>query len=186
MRGAWAFALAAFLSALPLAGCLKSVGADDGVPKENYVCREASGVDGVWLMFDRSNKNEPESVVAVYERGGKRFFRMLAIYHNGKIDDTIEKPVERAKGIAGNPPLCGMDFVWDLTPAADGKLAGRVINPDDGRVYKCKVWYEASKGRLVLRGELLIFGESEYLAPFDETRLPFKIDVSKFSPKAPK
>ena len=62
MRGAWAFVLAAFLSALPLAGCLKSIGADDGVPKENYVCREASGVDGVWLMFDRSNKNEPESV----------------------------------------------------------------------------------------------------------------------------
>jgi hypothetical protein len=145
-----------------------------------------SKIDGVWLLLDRGNNYAPESVVVVYNKNGRRYMKMVAIYHGDKIDDTMEKPLEKAKGIDGNPPLCGMDFVWDLVPADGGKYVGHVVDPDSGSVYKCKVWYDESKKKLVMRGELLIFGENEYLVPFDINKLPFKIDISKFSPNIPK
>ena len=148
--------------------------------------RGISSVDGVWLMLDKDANNEPESVIVVYERGGVRSAKMVAIYHNGKIDDTIEKPLERAKGLEGNPPLCGLDFVWDLKPSDGGKYVGKVVNPDDGGVYRCKLWVDVPSQRLVLRGELFVFGESEYLVPFDAAKLPFNLDVSKLSPVLPK
>lgn len=182
---------AAFAAAL-LCSCIKSDGSTHvecpsaAAPAPNETPRGISSVDGVWLMLDKDADNEPESVIVVYERGGLRFAKMVAIYHNGKIDDTIEKPLERAKGLAGNPPICGLDFVWNLKPSDGGKYVGKVVNPDDGGVYRCKLWVDVPSQRLVLRGELFVFGESEYLVPFDAAKLPFKLDISKLSPVLPK
>lgn len=183
--------VAAFV-AVQLCSCIKTDGSTQVecpaavVPEQAQTPRGISSVDGVWLMLDKDANNEPESVIVVYESGGMRFAKMVAIYHNGKIDDTIEKPLERAKGLAGNPPLCGLDFVWNLKPSDGGKYVGKVVNPDDGGVYRCKLWVDVSSQRLVLRGELFVFGESEYLVPFDAAKLPFKIDISKLSPVLPK
>lgn len=183
--------VAAFV-AVPLCSCIKTDGSTQVecpaavAPEQAQTPRGISSVDGVWLMLDKDANNEPESVIVVYESGGMRFAKMVAIYHNGKIDDTIEKPLERAKGLAGNPPLCGLDFVWNLKPSDGGKYVGKVVNPDDGGVYRCKLWVDVSSQRLVLRGELFVFGESEYLVPFDAAKLPFKIDISKLSPVLPK
>ena len=101
------------------------------------------------------------------------------------MDDTIEKPIERAKGLDGKPPLCGLDFVWDLIPSSDGKFVGKVVNPDDGGVYRCKLWFDADSKKLVLRGELFVFGANEYLVPFEQSKLPFKLDIAKLSPNPP-
>ena len=183
--------VAAFV-AVQLCSCIKTDGSTQVecpaavAPEQAQTPRGISSVDGVWLMLDKDANNEPESVIVVYECGGMRFAKMVAIYHNGKIDDTIEKPLERAKGLAGNPPLCGLDFVWNLKPSDGGKYVGKVVNPDDGGVYRCKLWVDVSSQRLVLRGELFVFGESEYLVPFDAAKLPFKIDISKLSPVLPK
>lgn len=177
----------AVLGAVLLSSCVKSDGSTHvecpsaAAPSSNDTPRGISSVDGVWLMLDKDANNEPESVIVVYERGGLRFAKMVAIYHNGKIDDTIEKPLERAKGLAGNPPLCGLDFVWNLKLSDGGKYVGKVVNPDDGGVYRCKLWVDVASQKLVLRGELFIFGESEYLVPFDAAKLPFKLDISKLS-----
>ena len=124
--------LTAVFAAALLCSCIKSDGSTHvecpsaAAPAPNETPRGISSVDGVWLMLDKDADNEPESVIVVYERGGLRFAKMVAIYHNGKIDDTIEKPLERAKGLAGNPPLCGLDFVWNLKPSDGGKYVGKI------------------------------------------------------------
>lgn len=171
-------AVLASLACMLAASCSKS----DGSAFPPVPVVEKADIDGLWLMYDG---DEPETVVAVYPRGGKRYAKMVAIYHDSKMDDTIEKPIERAKGLDGKPPLCGLDFVWDLIPSSDGKFVGKVVNPDDGGVYRCKLWLDADSKKLVLRGELFVFGANEYLVPFEQSKLPFKLDIAKLSPNPP-
>ncbi len=160
---------------------LFSCNSDDCLKCANATAKTLN-VDGCWLLRDK--KGEPETVVGVFDKNGVCAVKMLAIYHNGKIDDTIQKPIERAKGIKGNPPLCGLDFAWNLKESK-GKYVGSVVNPDDGKIYSCKLWFDTKKSRLVLRGELFVFGENEYLEQFDISKLPFKISISELKSNPP-
>ncbi len=144
---------------------------------------ERLSVDGYWLMRDKDN--EPQTVVAVYKNSDVRFIKMLAIFHDGKMDDTILKPIEKSKGISGNPSLCGLDFVWNLKESGD-EYVGKVVNPDDAKVYRCRLWYDSKKSKLVMRGELFVFGENEYLEVFDISKLSFKVSQEMLKPNTPK
>ena len=143
----------------------------------------ADSIEGFWLILDSDNK--PESVIAFFEYGDARYGKMVAIFgDDGKISDTLSRPVERAKGIDGNPYLCGLDIIYALKPDGD-RYAGTVVNPDSGCEYDCKVWRQSSD-TLVVRGELLIFGVNQYWRNFDPKLLPEKIELSKLVPYSAK
>lgn len=130
-------------------------------------------IGGFWIIPD-SDTGKPESVAYFYESGGEYAARMVLIYDEdtGKIAETFLAPRERAAGIKSRPYICGLDFIWGLKPEADGKYAGRVVNPDSGHVFKCEVWYDAPSKRLAVRGELLIFGQTNFWLPISADSLP--------------
>lgn len=147
-----------------------------------------SDVEGFWLIQDTDNGNKPESIVYVYQYGGAYYCKMVAIYdeNTGKIDDTIAKPKERADGISGKPFLCGLDFIWGLKPSG-GRLSGSVIDPSSGSIYDCYVWYSKSVGKLAVRGEWFIFGQTQYWVKIAEKDIGVKsvLDVKGFKPNIP-
>ena len=130
-------------------------------------------IAGFWVIPD-SDTGKPESVAYFYESGGICAARMVLIYDEdtGKIAETFLAPRERAKGISSHPHICGLDFIWDLKPESGGRYAGKVVNPDSGHVFKCEVWYDARSKKLAVRGELLIFGQTNFWLPVSADRLP--------------
>ena len=130
------------------------------------VAANVSALDifGKWSIPDDENPDVPQSIALFYKKpDGTAAAKMVAIYHNGKIDDTEAAPKERAKKIDGHPFLCGYDFIHSLIPNAQRtRFAGKVVDPDSGKTYDCEVWFDARKNVLVVRGELLIFGVNQY------------------------
>ena len=124
----------------------------------------ALDIFGKWSIPDDENPDAPQSIVLFYKKSdGTAAAKMIAIYHNGKIDDTEAAPKERAKKINGHPFLCGYDFIHSLIPNAQrSRFAGKVVDPDSGKTYDCEVWFDARRDVLVVRGELLIFGVNQY------------------------
>lgn len=124
----------------------------------------ALDIFGKWSIPDDENPDAPQSIVLFYKKSdGTAAAKMIAIYHNGKIDDTEATPKERAKKINGHPFLCGYDFIHSLIPNAQrSRFAGKVVDPDSGKTYDCEVWFDARRNVLVVRGELLIFGVNQY------------------------
>lgn len=141
------------------------------------------GVLGFWQVVE---DDKPESVVAVYEYGGAVYGRMIALYaDDGKtLSETLKNPKEKAKGLKGNPPIVGLDFIWKLKPDSSGLLCGTVIDPDSGRSFSCDLRLDKKSGKLVMRGRLLFFSQSQYWPPLREDELPeeARVDVKKFVP----
>ncbi len=136
-------------------------------PAEAPKPRTQADIGGKWYVPDDNNQAQPQSIVLFYKKPDNTFAaKMVAIYHDGKIDDTEAAPKERAKKIDGNPFLCGLDFIWGLAlDANSARYSGRVIDPDSGKTYKCEVWFDTKRQTLVVRGELLIFGVNQYWSP---------------------
>jgi uncharacterized protein (DUF2147 family) len=149
------------------------------------------GITGLWKSRDQKS-DTPRSLVVIYKYHDTYYGRMIATYdEDGRINDTILEQKDRAPGIVGNPPYCGMDFVYDVKPkdlSRDGiqRYKGKVVDPQKGKVYKAQLWRDGED--LIFRGELFIFGKNIRWPRASTKDLPkgFSMrDVKNFVPEVP-
>jgi uncharacterized protein (DUF2147 family) len=143
-------------------------------------------VVGFWkIMNDKTGKTE--SLIAVYEYQGQYYGRLIATMdENGKIEDTIYDPKNRAPGVEGDPFYVGMDIIWGLKKEGTKYKEGKILDPKKGKLYSAEMWPE--EGKLVLRGKVWVFGENEEWLPATDRDFPpgfKKPDLTQFVPVIP-
>ncbi len=148
---------------------------------------DEGGITGLWKSRDEKS-DTPRALVAIYKYQDKYYGRMLATYdEEGNIKDTILEQKEKAPGVVGNPPYCGMDFVYDVeSEGGSDKYKGKIVDPEKGHVYKAEFWRAGDD--LIVRGELWVFGKNIPWPRATEKDLPkgFKMEeINKFVPVIP-
>ena len=145
----------------------------------------AADIVGFWKTISEKT-GKAQCVVAIYEYKNNYYGRMIGSYNpQGKMNDTIYDPKEKANGLPGKPYYSGMDFVWALD-LRGSVYKGEILDPENGDVYKAEVWVD--KGNLIVRGKLMMFGRNETWVPAKKSDFPsgFKMpNVSEFVPVAP-
>lgn len=115
---------------------------------------------GRWVTIDDQNGME-KSVVKIYKSTDGKYY--------GKIESLLVKGYEdmlctECKGDLHNQPVAGMVIIREME-YIDGKLChGSVLDPENGKTYYGKIWYDSEKKRLILRGSLDrrgIFGRNQ-------------------------
>ena len=112
------------------------------------LAQEASPV-GRWTTIDDETK-KPRSVIAIYEENGKLF---------GKIEKLFREPNEeqnpvcdKCEGALKNQPILGMVILRGLKKDDDEWTGGTILDPGNGKTYKCKVAVQDSGKKLKVRG----------------------------------
>ncbi len=112
---------------------------------------------GRWVTIDDA-LNEPRSVVEIYEQGGMLYARVDSIYVR---EGEPENPTcLECKGDRKDQPIIGMTIMWDMKPKGNRWAGGRILDPENGKTYRCRIWVE--DGLLKVRG---------YLGPFYRTQI---------------
>lgn len=149
------------------------------------------GIVGLWKSHDQ-HSDKPQALVVIYKYKRAYYGRMLATYDdNGKIKDSILEKKEKATGVVGNPPYCGLDFIYDVKKEENSsqeqpKYEGKIIDPEKGKTYNVELWREGKD--LVVRGEVWIFGKNILWPRATKADLPpgFSMNqVKKFVPLIP-
>lgn len=145
----------------------------------------AQDITGFWKTVDEKT-GKVGCVVAVYEYEGLRYGRIIGTFDDdGKMKESIYKPLERAPGVIGDPFYCGLDIIWDLEDR-NVSYRGKILDPQHGKVYNAELWVQ--NGNLIVRGKLLMFGRNQTWYPAKKSDFPadFKMpDVSSFVPVIP-
>jgi uncharacterized protein (DUF2147 family) len=104
---------------------------------------------GRWKTVDDVT-GKVKSVVVIWEDKGKLY---------GKIDKLIDPDPQdpnprcsRCQGGMKNKPVLGLRILWDLGEDGNQWSGGRVLDPDNGKVYKCYVAVEDGGRKLKVRG----------------------------------
>lgn len=143
---------------------------------------------GFWKILDEKTA-KPSSIIAVYKYLDQYYGRILITYdEQGKVDETLYNPKSHALGVKGHPSYAGLDLIWGLTPDAEGKklVGGKIIDPEKGKIYNAKMWRE--KENLIMRGEVLFFGENRVWPAAQESDFPpgfKKPNLKEFVPVIP-
>lgn len=103
---------------------------------------------GTWKTID-DNSGEAKSYVEISESNGKFVGTVTKLLL--KPSDTV---CEKCSGAKKNKPVIGMEIVWGLTSYSDYWSYGTIMDPENGKEYKCSVWFEDGKtDELKVRGK---------------------------------
>jgi uncharacterized protein (DUF2147 family) len=117
---------------------------------------QAQSIVGKWKTID-DNTGEAKSVVDIFERGGKFYGKIVKIFSESDPDPVCDKCDEEDPRF--RKKVIGMEIILDLERHGEEFSEGTVLDPEDGKVYRCKLWLEGKN--LKIRG---------YWGPFYRTQ----------------
>ncbi|MDC7233006.1 MAG: DUF2147 domain-containing protein [Spirochaetales bacterium] len=155
-----------------------------------FVCFSAaplmagSDVLGLWKTVD-DETGEVKSIVKVYDYQGKIFGRILVTFEEGKVKDTYVNPKDRAEEVKGEPFYCGLDFIWNMQKAGEKYKKGKILDPQNGKVYSSEMWRDGSN--LIVRGKIGPIGRNQTWLPANAGDFPSGVsEPSGLVPSIPK
>lgn len=101
---------------------------------------------GVWKTID-DNTGEAKSHIEIYETEDGKFQGKIIKLLQVAEDTTCEACPDDKK----DQPLLEMVIVWNLKAHKDYWSYGMIMDPENGKIYKCSVWLE-DNNTLKVRG----------------------------------
>lgn len=104
-----------------------------------------SSIEGVWQAIDDKD-NQPSSHIKLEVNDGVLTGTIIKLFD---VDDDIV--CELCKGEKKDQPVKGMSILYNMEKKGSSWSGGRVLDPEDGKDYKCKIHLE-DDDTLKLRG----------------------------------
>ena len=118
----------------------------------------SQSVIGKWKTID-DETGQPKSIVEIYEANGKIYGKIIEIF------DPVRKAevCKECSGADKNKPILGMIVLRGLSKDEDEFNGGKIIDPKNGKTYKCSIALE-NKDKLKVRGYIgfSLIGRSQY------------------------
>lgn len=140
---------------------------------------QSDPVEGFWLSID-DKTNRVTAGWQIYRENGRLFGKILSLADHPI--GTIAEPCKESyrgfpvTGKVNTMPVAGTPWIFGLARNKHGEWGGgSIINPEDGKMYNCKIIFHASDGKryqidtLETRGEIgLGIGRSQFWRKTDE------------------
>jgi uncharacterized protein (DUF2147 family) len=104
---------------------------------------------GRWKTVDDAT-GKVKSVVVIWEQDTKFY---------GKIEKLVDPDPQdpeprcgRCEGEMKDRPLIGLRILWDLKKDGNQWSGGKVLDPDNGKAYRCSIVVEDGGKKLKVRG----------------------------------
>ena len=136
-------------------------------------CFAADPAEGFWISVDEKS-GKATAGWEIYTVGGKLFGKILSVADHPQ-DDKATKCKDSYSGFpvqgkVSDMTVVGTPWIFSLSQDKPGFWSGgQIIDPNDGKIYKCKVTFRPQDGKkyltdtLEMRGEIgLGIGRSQY------------------------
>ena len=115
-------------------------------------------ITGKWISYDDETQ-EAKSVVDIFEKGGKYYGKIVRLFRKaGEDPDPVCTECDQGDP-RFNKKVIGMEILKDMVKVGNEFAEGSILDPKNGKIYKCKMWIENND--LKLRG---------YWGPFYRTQ----------------
>jgi uncharacterized protein (DUF2147 family) len=111
----------------------------------------AQSIIGKWKTIDDETGKE-KSIVQIYKKGNKYYGKVIDIIDPSKRKNKCKLCEDYRK----DKPIVGMEILKDLEQDDDEYEDGTILDPNNGKIYDCKIWLK-DKNTLNVRGYIMFF-----------------------------
>jgi len=126
---------------------------------------------GRWQTID-DETHRPKSVVRLWQKDGVLYGNIEEIFPEpGKPKDPV---CDQCEGALKDKPIVGMMFLWGLRRDGNEWSGGRIVDPENGKIYRCNVQVVSGGMRLKVRGYIgvSLLGRTQYWERVTIDRMP--------------
>lgn len=120
---------------------------------------ESNTIEGMWTTIDDETQ-KPKSHLKIWIENGTLNGEIVSL-----IDSSESNPLcHKCSGGLHNKPIVGLNIMWGLKLSGnDWWDGGKIVDPNNGKVYRCKVRLIDNGERLEVRGYVgfSMFGRSQ-------------------------
>ncbi len=113
----------------------------------------AQTVLGKWKTID-DESGVAESVVEIYEKDGQIYGKIVELFR--KPSEDQDPKCNNCKGDKKGQRIKGMVIMEGLSKDGNEYGDGTILDPDNGKIYDCKIWLDGSD-KLMVRGYVGLF-----------------------------
>jgi uncharacterized protein (DUF2147 family) len=117
----------------------------------------SQNVFGKWKTIDDETGDE-KSIVEIYERNGKIYGKIIQILNPSRKNAVCN----HCAGENKDKRIVGMVIIDGLTKDDNVYEDGNILNPSNGKVYKCRLKLEEDADILQVRGYIAFFYKTQY------------------------
>ena len=103
---------------------------------------------GLWKTID-DKTNKPRSLVRIVEENGE--YKGI-VEKSLRADDNPDRVCEKCDAPRKNQKIQGMTFMWGLKKDGNEFKGGEILDPENGKIYRCKMKLIDSGKKLDVRG----------------------------------
>jgi uncharacterized protein (DUF2147 family) len=113
---------------------------------------------GTWKTID-DETNKAKSLVELYKgKDGKLYGKIVKLFNPKEKNPRCTK----CSGARKNKPIVGLQIITGLSLDDDEWSGGEVLDPANGKTYRCKLWVEDGGKKIKLRGYVAFFYRTQY------------------------
>ncbi|WP_299367657.1 DUF2147 domain-containing protein [Winogradskyella sp.] len=111
---------------------------------------------GKWKTIDDETGKE-KSIVEIYEDDGKVYGKIVEI-----LTEKKKAVCSKCDGDKKDQPILNMIIIEGLEKDDDVYEGGTILNPENGKEYKCRLKIEEDQDTLQVRGYVAFFYKTQY------------------------
>ncbi|MEO1031025.1 MAG: DUF2147 domain-containing protein [Bacteroidota bacterium] len=111
---------------------------------------------GKWKTIDDETGKE-KSIVEIYEDNGKIYGKIVEI-----LTEKKKAVCSKCDGDKKDQPVLDMVIIEGLEKGDDVYEGGTILNPENGKEYKCRLKIGEDKDTLQVRGYVAFFYKTQY------------------------
>jgi uncharacterized protein (DUF2147 family) len=118
----------------------------------------SQSIVGKWKTID-DESGKAKSVIEIYEKSGKIYGRVVEILEASHRKELCQD----CSGEDADKPIMGLTIIKGLTKDGDEYNGGKILDPRNGKLYKCLIVLE-EKDKLKVRGYIgfSLIGRTQY------------------------
>ncbi len=121
----------------------------------------SQSIEGKWITID-DNTEKPRSIVEISKRGNQYFGEIIKLFREPEED---QDPIcDECKGDKKNQKIIGLEIIEGLEEVNGEYKNGTILDPENGKVYDCKIWI-SEDGKMKVRGYLYFFFRTQTWLP---------------------
>ncbi len=119
---------------------------------------QSQSITGKWKTID-DETGDAKSIIEIYEKSGKIYGKVIEILDKNHKKDLCQN----CEGEDANKPILGLTVVKGLSKDGEEYNSGKILDPKNGKVYKCLMVLE-NKNKLKVRGYIgfSLLGRTQY------------------------
>ncbi len=114
---------------------------------------------GYWTTVDDDGKT-PKSVVRIFEKNSRLYGNIVQLINPTRKDPTCDQ----CEGANKGKPVLGMQIMWNLEKTGSEWSGGHILDPKNGKIYRCYIEVTEGGTQLKVRGYIGIslLGRTQY------------------------